>query len=93
MITIIKWKDASCQHGWTDEKDVDLRLRVITTVGTIVDENDEIISVTDSYGCLPNEDGAELYNNIMNIPKVNIISRKDIEEDSIPDAKDNCKCG
>jgi hypothetical protein len=44
----ICWVDARSDDGWTERKDLDIRLAEITTVGMIVEENEHVLCVASS---------------------------------------------
>lgn len=44
----IVWRDSRSEDSWTDPKDLDMRSSLITTLGHLVSEDDELICVASS---------------------------------------------
>ena len=78
-IEYIEWIDSfGCSSGWSEIKPIETVL-ICVSVGFVVSENDKTISLANSVA-YETEDTKEQANGIMTIPKVSIISRKELKQ-------------
>ncbi len=75
---IVDWWDARSEDGWTEQDDIDVRLAHITTFGCLVKETEEILCVAASI-----DEVTSQVSGIMFIPKVCILTRRDIPSDPV----------
>jgi len=78
-INYIEWIDSfGCSSGWSEIQPIETVL-ICMSVGFVVSENDKTISLANSVA-YETEDTKEQANGIMTIPKVSIISRKELKQ-------------
>jgi hypothetical protein len=67
----VEWRDAASTDEWTKLVDIDHELSSITTVGILIGETDETLTIGLSY-----DHDSESFSNFIRIPKAWIKSRK-----------------
>lgn len=76
-IEFIEWVDSfGCSSGWAPVEAIDTCL-VCQTVGFVVSENKEVISIANSIA-YETEHTTEQSNGVMTIPKVSIKNRREL---------------
>ena len=73
----VEWVDSSSRHGWHDLKEAFIPTMVCQTLGWLVQERDDAITIALS-GVFDGSSSAP-YAHLLCIPKVAIISRRDVE--------------
>ena len=73
-IEYILWKDCVSIDTWTAEADLDGELSVIETIGRFVKETNTTIVVALNFDSSSND-----FSCVMNIPKVNVIKRSQLD--------------
>lgn len=71
-LIIISWIDAHDISGWKDESEIIAQPANVTSVGYLVKESDNALCLAQTIA------HDEVYNNIIIIPKVNILNKKEI---------------
>lgn len=71
---IVTWVDARTDDGWTSPEDLDHRLAMITTLGFLVRETDDVLCVASSRDKRTGQ-----LSGIMYIPVVCILERREID--------------
>lgn len=74
-IVIIDWVDSVRASDWTYIEDVDEKIMNCVSVGFLLKETDDSVTIAQNYGLKP-----EQVCNLMTIPKCSIRSFKEIKE-------------
>ena len=72
-IVIVEWVDSSFSEGWVGKDEFDYGISYITSVGYLVHETKEFISIALNVG-----NNGQI-SDVMNIPKVAILSITDLK--------------
>ncbi len=75
-VEIVEWADANSVDAWTSEDEIEAFYHTILTIGMVIKESEEILTMGLNF-----DTTAENWCCIINIPKINILSRKLISED------------
>lgn len=75
-LTRIEWIDSYTLESWNEEDEIDLSEDLIITIGFMAKENDDFISIANSW-----DPYRKAFNCIMIIPKICIRSRDEIKTD------------
>lgn len=67
-IVLITWTDAETDHGWQEVKDLDLNPDPAVTIGFLVTEDGQYITLASSYS-------GESVNNTIMIPKKMVVKK------------------
>jgi len=70
----VDWIDSETHMGWESAAEFMDKLNTVTTVGYLVYENEEQITIASSY-----DPEAEHYNSVIRIPKVCVTNREEIK--------------
>jgi len=45
---LVTWIDARSEEGWTDQADLDVRVAIVTTLGRVIKETEEVLCIASS---------------------------------------------
>lgn len=75
---VIEWLDARSEDGWSEEKDLDMHVAKVTSMGHLVQETEDVLCVAASVDARTGQ-----LSGIMFIPQVCILKRYSVSEPAI----------